>query len=74
VGSTTTVYINNYFKWSGSTTTMVSYYYEGTYRVSMRTGTGVTSTLRYLLSDHLGSTTVTLDSSGNVLSKLRFKA
>jgi RHS repeat-associated protein len=69
VGSTTTVYIGNYFEWTGST--MKKYYYQGSFRVAMRTGT---SSPQYLLSDHLGSTEFTLSSSGTKQAELRYKA
>ena len=67
IGGTTTVYIGNYFEWTGSTATMKSYYYAGGTRVAMRTGTS-TGTVNYLLGDHLGSTALTLDSAGNRLA------
>jgi len=41
---------------------MKRYYYAGGQRVAVRTGS---STLNYLLGDHLGSTSVTTDSNGN---------
>jgi len=63
-GSTTTVYIGDYFEWTGSTATMKSYYYAGGTRVALRTGTS-TGTVNYLLTDHLGSTALTLDANGN---------
>ena len=55
-GGVTTAYVGNYpspglrtgFEWTGSTSTMVRYYYAGSQRVAMRVG----STLYYLLSDH----------------------
>ena len=72
VGGTTTVYINNYLEWTGSTSTMVKYIYAGNQRVAMRVGTGATR--YFLLSDHLGSTTVTANSSGAFYAELRFKA
>jgi hypothetical protein len=40
---------------------MKKYYYSGATRVAMRTGS---STLNYLLSDHLGSTAITTNSGG----------
>jgi RHS repeat-associated protein len=61
---TTTVYIGNYFEWTGSTVTMKSYYYAGGTRVAERSG----ASLYYLLGDHLGSTALTLDSAGNRLA------
>ena len=62
VGGTTTVYIGNYLEWTGSSSTMVKYIYAGGQRVAMRVGNGTTR--YFLLSDHLGSTTVTANSSG----------
>ena len=59
VNGITTVYIGSYFEWTGSTSSMVSYYYAGGVRVSMRTGT----TLQWLIGDHLGSTSVATDNS-----------
>jgi len=81
VGGVTTTYIGNYFEWSpsgkttlrvqaGSTTTMKKYYYAGGTRVAERKGT----TLYWLLSDHLGSTSITATSSGSKTAELRYKA
>ena len=61
-------------RWTGTAweTTVRKYYYAGSVRVAMRDGT----TLYFLLSDHLGSTSLTLDSSGNRLdpnAELRYK-
>jgi hypothetical protein len=36
----------------------------------MRTGTPVTGTVNYLLTDHLGSTAVTTDANGNRVTEL----
>ncbi len=73
VGGATTYYVGNYYEVTGSTIT--KYYYAGSQRIAMRTCTGGTcSAPTYLLSDQLGSTSLTLDSSGNVLSELRYKA
>jgi YD repeat-containing protein len=44
VGSATTIYIGNYFEWTGSTGTMKKYYYAGATRVAMRTGTSTGTT------------------------------
>ncbi len=68
INGVTIYYVGNYYEKTGSTIT--KYYYAGSQRIAMRTG----SSLYYLLSDHLGSTSLTLDSSGNVLSELRYKA
>jgi len=71
VGFTTTVYLGDYFEWTGSTSTMKKYYYHGTTRVAMRQGS---STYYWLLGDHLGSTTVTANSSGAKSAEIRYKA
>ena len=87
VGGVTTTYIGNYFEWTpfgkttlrvqaGSTSTMKKYYYAGGTpsgegkRVAERKGT----TLYWLLSDHLGSTSITANSSGSKTAELRYKA
>ncbi len=59
----TTVYIGNYFEWKGSTSTMVKYYYAGAERVAMRTGTA--NAPMWLLSDHLGSASVAVNTDGS---------
>ncbi len=65
----TTVYIGNYFEWTGSTSTMVKYYYAGSTRVAMRTGTGTNETgLLWLLGDHLGSTSRVANADGTPLA------
>ena len=61
MGGTTTTYISSYYEWTGSTSTMKKYYYAGETRVAMRTGS---STLNFLLGDHLGSTAITANSNG----------
>ena len=73
-GGATTVYIGNYFEWTGSTATMKSYYDAGAVRVAMRTGTS-TGTVNYLLGDHLSSQALTLTSAGarlNTNTELRY--
>jgi len=57
-GGTTTVYIGNYYEQTGST--IRKYYYAGGRRVAMREN----STVYYLLTDHLGSTALTVSSGG----------
>ena len=55
----TVIYVGNLYekKVVGATTTHTKYYYFGGRRIAMR----VAGTLSWLLSDHLGSTTVTAD-------------
>jgi RHS repeat-associated protein len=74
VSVTTTVYIGNYFEWSGSTGTMKKYYYAGATRVAMRTGTSTGTTgLKWLLEDHLGSTNVIVNGDGSSFNRLTYK-
>jgi RHS repeat-associated protein len=62
----TTTYIGNYFEWKDSAGT--KYYFSGSIRIAMRTSAG----LSYLLGDHLGSTSLTVDSSGGNPRELRY--
>ena len=68
-GGATTTYIGSYFEWTGATNTMKKYYYAGATRVAMRTGS---STLNYLLGDHLGSQAITTNSSGVKSAEVRY--
>ncbi len=60
----TVIYVGNLYekKVVGSTTTHTKYYYFGGRRIAMR----VAGTLYWLLGDHLGSTTVTVDGATGV--------
>jgi hypothetical protein len=64
VTSTTMVYIGSCFEWTGSTSTMVKYYYDGATRVAVRTG----STLNWLFGDHLGSSSRGANSDGTPIT------
>jgi RHS repeat-associated protein len=78
VAGVTTTYIGNYFEWTGSTSTMKKYYYAGSTRVAMRTGSGTGTTgLNWLFGDHLGSQSLTTDENGNKYNppiEVRYKA
>ena len=53
---------------------MTKYYFAGAQRVAMRKYTDPTSmAVEYLLGDHLGSTSLTADSSGTKVSEIRYK-
>jgi len=67
-GSTTTYFVGGHYEVANGVVT--KYYYAGAQRVAMRTN----STLNYLLGDHLGSTSLTTDAVGNVISEMRYKA
>ena len=69
VGGVTTAYIGNYFEWISSTSTMKRYYYAGGTRIAMREG----STLSWLLGDHLGSTSITANTSGVPTGEVRYR-
>ena len=66
----TTYDVGNHFEWTGDTTSMVKYDYAGSQRVAMRWGN--TGTLSFLLGDHLGSTSLTANSSGGKVAELRY--
>jgi RHS repeat-associated protein len=74
---TLSAYIGNYFEWTGSTSTMKKYYYAGSLRLAMRTGSGTgTAGLLWLLGDHLGSTSKAANPNGTLYtgSEQRYKA
>ena len=68
IGNETTYFVGNYYEVTGSTVT--KYYYAGASRIAMRKD----GTLNYILSDHLGSTSLVTDASGAVVSELRYTA
>jgi RHS repeat-associated protein len=65
----TTLYIGNHAEWRPASSTLVKYYYADAQRIAMAEG----STASYLLGDHLGSTSLTLNSSGTRVAELRYK-
>jgi hypothetical protein len=71
LGGVTTYYVGNHFEWTGSTSQMIKYYYAGGQRVAMRKGNP--GTVSFLLGDHLGSTSLTVNSSGARVAELRYK-
>jgi len=68
INGVTTYFVGGYYEKTGSTET--KYYSAGSQRVAMRRG----DDLYYLLGDHLGSTSLTTDASGDVVSELRYTA
>ena len=67
INGTTTYFAGAHFEVTGSTAT--KYYFAGAQRVAMRSG----STLYYLLADHLGSTSLTTNTSGAPVAEMRYK-
>ncbi len=74
VGTTTTVYLGAYFEWTGSTSSMKSYYYAGSIRIAIRegNGTGITG-LSWLFGDHLGSTSLAVDMNATRTGEHRYR-
>jgi RHS repeat-associated protein len=66
LGGPITYYIGSYYEWKSGGGT--SYYYAGAIRIAMRTGAG----LEFLLGDHLGSTSLTVNSAGGNPRELRY--
>jgi len=64
----TTVFVGSHYEKVG--TSVTKYYMAGASRVAMRKD----GTLTYLLADHLGSSSISTDASGNRTSELRYKA
>jgi RHS repeat-associated protein len=67
-GTITTYFVGAHYEVSGSTIT--KYYYAGAQRIAMRTN----GTLKYLLGDHLGSTSLVTDANGQNPIETRYKA
>ena len=67
VNSVTTLFVGAHYQVEGGLT--VKYYLVGGQRIAMRTPNNSVS---YLLTDHLGSTSLTTNSTGVVTSELRY--
>jgi RHS repeat-associated protein len=63
----TTAYVGNYYEQTG--VAIKKYYYAGGTRVALNDN----GTLYWLLGDHLGSTSITANSSGGLFAELRYK-
>jgi RHS repeat-associated protein len=68
VNGVTTYYVGNHYEVKNSVVT--KYYFAGATRLAVRTGT----TLSYLLSDHIGSSSVTTDANGVKTASALYKA
>jgi RHS repeat-associated protein len=60
INTTTTAFIGNHTEWDVASSSLTRYYYAGSTRIAMRKN----NTVYYLLSDHLGSTSLTTDDNG----------
>jgi RHS repeat-associated protein/uncharacterized repeat protein (TIGR01451 family) len=73
-GGERTLYPNAYVEFQldgvGPSGTRIHYYYVGTQRLAMKDGSG---NLFFFVNDHLGSTSLTLNSNGGVYAEQRYK-
>ncbi|NOH02418.1 MAG: RHS repeat-associated core domain-containing protein [Chloroflexi bacterium] len=67
-GGETTLYVGQHYEVTGSEIT--KYYFAGSQRIAFRKD----GDLNYLLSDHLGSSSITTDSNGNPIASMLYKA
>ncbi len=67
-GGETSVFINRYYQKNVTTDEVTKYYYLGGRMVAVKEGT----TLRYTHQDHLGSSTVSTNASGDQVAGLRY--
>ncbi len=73
INGVTTYFVGAHYEITGSQVT--KYYFAGSQRIAMQTYTVPQNpTLRYLLTDHLGSTSLVTDPSGGLLSRQLYKA
>jgi uncharacterized protein RhaS with RHS repeats len=68
IGGVSTYFVGNYYELTNGVVT--KYYFAGTQRIAMRKD-GV---LTYMLTDHLGSTSLITNATGNVISETRYSA
>jgi RHS repeat-associated protein len=72
VNGVTTLYVGGHYEVKGNE--ISKYYFAGAARIAMRRYVIPQSmTLEYLLSDHLGSTSLVTDSAGALVSEARYK-
>jgi RHS repeat-associated protein len=71
IGSSTTVYVGAIYEQTinGTSTTITKYYQAGGQRIALR----VNGVVRWLATDHLGSTAVTANETGARIAEIRYK-
>ena len=67
-GAETTYFVGAHYEVTGSSVT--KYYFAGAQRIAMKKD----GALNFLLGDHLGSTSLVVDATGNVVSEMKYKA
>jgi RHS repeat-associated protein len=72
IGEVVTYYPNASYELrvEGTSESEYKYYFAGSMRIALRVDEAIT----WLLSDHLGSTSVTVDATGNAISMLKYTA
>jgi YD repeat-containing protein len=76
VNDTVTYFMGKYYtrEVNGSSTVVKKYYTAGAKTIAMRTIEGSTNTLNWLLTDHLGSTSVSANEDGSWNSTIKYTA
>ncbi len=72
VGTVTTYYPNSSYELrvEGTSETELKYYFAGSVRIAMREDEVIT----WLLSDHINSTSITVDATGSLLTTVKYTA
>lgn len=70
-GTTTTGFVGDHTEWKVGAASQPTRYYNAS---GMRLATRLDGVMYYPLTDHLGSTTMTTDASGNEYAEIRYKA
>jgi len=70
INGQTTLYGGGHLEYRVTSGTLVKYYFAGSQRIAMREGS---SAPYFFVGDHLGSTSLTLESDGDVYSEMRYK-
>jgi RHS repeat-associated protein len=69
--STPTYFVGNYYENTSGVAT--KYYYAGSQRIALRKMNG-NNILKFLIGDHLGSTSIVVNASGVVINQTQYKA
>ena len=68
INGVTTLFVGSHYQVENGV--VVKYYFAGAQRIAMRKN----GTLSYILTDHLGSTSMTTNATGALISQLKYKA
>ena len=74
INGETIYFVGGYYEFNDTTNEVTKYYFAGASRIAMRKYTvPQTTTLTYLLGDHLGGTTFSPDATGALVIETRYK-